>query len=212
MQKKFDAIVFDFDGVLVESTDVKTSAFAAIYAEFGPKIQQQVVAHHLANNGIARHIKFRHYHENLLGIPCTSAAQIALSERFSALVVDAVVSAPYVIGALEFLERFYAKLPLFVASGTPEVELLEIIRRRGMQHYFAAIHGSPATKAEILNSIIQRHRFSANRVLMIGDAIADLDGARCAGTAFIARSSPDGPSFPSGVVTISDLTNLPALI
>jgi beta-phosphoglucomutase-like phosphatase (HAD superfamily) len=47
MTKKYDAIVFDFDGVLVESVDVKTQAFGALYAEYGDRIVEQVKAYHL---------------------------------------------------------------------------------------------------------------------------------------------------------------------
>lgn len=38
---KFDAIVFDFDGVLVESVDVKTQAFATLYSEYGRKSRRK---------------------------------------------------------------------------------------------------------------------------------------------------------------------------
>jgi phosphoglycolate phosphatase-like HAD superfamily hydrolase len=212
MTSRFDAIAFDFDGVLVESVDVKTRAFGALYAEYGPEIEQQVTAYHLAHAGISRYIKFKHYHEQLLGIPYTDAIGAQLSTRFSRLVVDAVVNAPYVTGAREFLDKFHQRLPLFVASGTPEEELREIAQRRGMQHYFRSLHGSPATKADILNGIIQRHHLSPARVLMVGDAVADLDGARAAKTAFIGRASGDVDPFPSDVIAIADLNQLAAKI
>lgn len=208
MMLRFDAIVFDFDGVLVESTDVKTRAFGALYSAYGPDVERQVTAHHLANSGISRYVKFKHYHEQLLGIPYTDAVGEQLSARFSQSVLDEVVNAPYVSGAREFLEQYYRQLPLFVASGTPEEELREIVRRRGMQHYFRAVHGSPASKADIINGVIAGHRLSPARVLMVGDALADFDGARAAKTAFIGRASSDGVQFPADVTVIADLNEL----
>ena len=202
--------MFDFDGVLVDSVDVKTRAFAALYAEYGADIEQQVVAHHLAHSGISRFVKFRHYHENLLGLRYDEATGEQLSARFSRLVVDAIVAAPYVTGASEFLDAWHNRLPLFVASGTPDEELREIVQRRGMQRYFKSVHGSPATKAEILKGVIDRHKLTAARVLMIGDATADMDGARAAGTAFLGRSETGASPFPSDVATIADLTALAA--
>lgn len=195
--------------MLVESVDVKTRAFAALYAEYGPDIEQKVVAHHLAHGGVSRFVKFRHYHEHLLGLEYTEAVGKMLSEKFSRLVLDAVVVAPFVAGAHEFLNDFYRRLPLFVASGTPDGELQEIVDRRGMNKFFVSIHGSPASKGNILNDIVRHHAFSPARVLMIGDASADLEGSIEAGTAFIGRvARQNGSPFPQGVHTIFDLAML----
>ena len=79
-----------------------------------------------------------------------------------------------------------------------------------MQRFFRAIHGSPATKSEIIGSIVVRHGFQPQRVLMVGDAMEDLEGARRAGARFVGRvHGPDHP-FPSEVPTIPDLTDLAA--
>jgi phosphoglycolate phosphatase-like HAD superfamily hydrolase len=203
-----DAVILDFDGVLVESIDVKTRAFASLYAEYGTEIERQVVEYHLAHSGISRYVKFRHYHEKLLGIPYTDTLGEQLSERFSRLAMNAIVDAPFVAGAKHFLDMFHRQLPLFVASGTPEEELREIVRRRAMQHYFHAAYGSPATKGEILRGVVKRHGFASARVLMVGDAIADLDGAREANTAFVGRVIGGHNPFPAGVATIDDLSEL----
>ena len=46
--------MFDFDGVLVESVDLKTRAFAALYAEHGTEVADAVVAYHLQHGEIGR--------------------------------------------------------------------------------------------------------------------------------------------------------------
>lgn len=205
---RFEAIVFDFDGVLVESTDVKTRAFAALYAEHGPEVERQVLDYHLAQAGISRYNKFQHYQERLLGIPYTAEDGERLSKQFSKLVVDAIVRSPYVAGAHEFLEQHVGRVPMFVASGTPDGELHEIVDRRGMSRYFVSVNGTPETKAEILRRLIQVHGFSAPNVLMIGDAMADLEGAETAGTAFLGRTIEGSSVFLADIETIPDLTHL----
>ena len=52
------AILFDFDGVLVESVDIKTKAFAKLFENEGPEIVNKVVEYHLANGGVSRFKKF----------------------------------------------------------------------------------------------------------------------------------------------------------
>lgn len=210
---RFEAIVFDFDGVLVESVDVKTRAFAALYAGHAEAFMAEVAAFHLANGGLSRFAKFRHYQALLGRPPLAPAEEQALSERFSRLVLDAVVAAPFVTGAKEALDHFRGRLPLFVASGTPDGELAEIVGRRGMGSYFVSVHGSPARKGEILAAIAARHGLAPARMLMVGDAGADLEGARAAGTAFLGRVPPGEVNrFPPEVEVVADLLPLPGLI
>ena len=54
--KKIKSIVFDFDGVIKESVDIKTKAFAKLYSKFGEKVLNNVLKHHLE---ILKHVFFQ---------------------------------------------------------------------------------------------------------------------------------------------------------
>jgi phosphoglycolate phosphatase-like HAD superfamily hydrolase len=210
---RFDAIVFDFDGVLVESTDIKTQAFGAMYAKYGPDIEHRVVEYHLAHAGLSRYAKFKVWQQEFLGMPYDDALGALLSEDFSRRVVEAIVAAPDVRGAREFLEAYHHRIPLFVASATPQDELVQIVERRRMSAYFLEVCGSPRSKAEILRQIIEARRYSPRRLLMVGDALADWRAAEEVGTRFVGRAkSADDTEFPRDTVTIPDLTGLPGLV
>ena len=207
-----DAIVFDFDGTLVDSNEIKTQAFGKLYESEGAAIVEQVKEYHHKNEGLSRFVKFRHWEENLLHRPYTEHRGQSLSEQYSRLVLDAVVQAPYISGAQEFLETYHKLTPLYVASGTPESELRFIVSRRQMSHYFQGVFGSPATKAEILNRIIPLTG-KPTRILMVGDALADLEGAQIAGTQFLGIITPDRTNiFPPEVHCLPDLQGLSTLI
>ncbi len=203
-----DAIVFDFDGVLVESVDVKTRAFAALYEPYGPEVVQQVVAWHLEHGGVSRYDKFRHFHRVFLGRPLPAAEEAALGDRFSALVEEAVIAAAAVAGAREFLEAWHGRLPLYVASGTPEEELLRIVDRRGMARYFAGVAGAPRKKGAILRDFSFRSGVAPTRMLMVGDAMTDFHGAGEAGVPFLGIAPAAANPFPPGVPVLPDLTGL----
>lgn len=208
----FDAVILDFDGVIVESVDVKTQAFAALYAPYGLDVVARVIAYHLDHGGISRFEKFRHFHREFLGKPLFPEEETSLGERFSALVEDAVVASAWVPGAREFLEECHDRLPLFVASGTPDAELKRIIARRAMSDYFVAVHGAPATKSEIIARILRERNLRAQKVLMVGDSKADYEGAASAGVRFLARIRADGSPFPAAVPAIHDLKELPRFL
>ena len=52
------AIIFDFDGVICESVNVKTIAFKKLFADY-PEHQDRIVEYHLVNGGISRYEKLR---------------------------------------------------------------------------------------------------------------------------------------------------------
>ena len=50
--KAIHAIVFDFDGVLAESIDVKTRAYALLFRDEGEEVVRKVIDFHLKNGAI----------------------------------------------------------------------------------------------------------------------------------------------------------------
>ena len=206
---RFDAIVFDFDGTLVQSNKIKTWAFGELYKEYGEKIVQQIIAYHKEHEGISRFVKFRYWHEDLLGQSYSKEIGENLSRNYSQLVLEAMVKAPYVEGALEFLKKHYQHIPLFVASGTPETELREIIKLRSMLNFFQGIYGSPATKTEILQAILAKRKLSPEQILMVGDTLIDLEGAQSVGAEFIGiRSGKNSNVFPSTKISLESFYEL----
>jgi phosphoglycolate phosphatase-like HAD superfamily hydrolase len=184
------AIVFDFDGVILESADVKTDAFLELYREHGEDVVAQVRAHHLANLGISRFKKFAWIAEHVLKQELTAEASAALGERFSSLALAKVLAAPMVPGAQAALERLVAKMPLFVASGTPQGELDLIVEQRGLKPYFREVWGTPAEKPAIVRDLLARHSLLPDQVLFIGDGVSDHRAAMETGLHFLARSTP----------------------
>jgi HAD superfamily hydrolase (TIGR01549 family) len=199
----WQAVFFDFDGVIADSTDVKTRAFALLFAPFGPAVQNAVVRHHLNNGGTPRRQKIRHCFETIAGVVIDDAELQRMGEMFSDLVLDAVVAAPYVAGAVETLQQLQqAGVPAFVVSGTPEDEMRLIVERKGLQPYFAEVYGSPRAKTEIIESVLARHGYIPERCLFIGDALADCRAARNTGLRFLGVV-PEGRAsiFPEGTPT-----------
>lgn len=184
------AIVFDFDGVILESADVKTEAFLELYASYGPELVEKVRAHHLANLGISRFKKFAWIAEHLLGKPITEPESVALGERFSELALARVLAAPMVPGAQAALEALAPRMPLFVASGTPQGELDLIVDRRDLRRFFREVWGTPTEKPEIVRDLLARYALTPDQVLFIGDGVSDHKAATVTGLHFLARSTP----------------------
>ena len=53
-------LIFDFDGVIADSVDIKTEAFGELYSEFGEKIVKEVKLYHENNGGVSRYEKINY--------------------------------------------------------------------------------------------------------------------------------------------------------
>ena len=207
------AILFDFDGTLVESLDVKIVAFASLYRSYGKDVERAAVRHYRKHSGVSRFKRIRDCHEQILGATLSDAEVNELGDTFGTMVEDKVVASQWVAGAREFLDAQLGVLPLFIASATPQEELERIIDKRGMSRYFDAIFGSPPDKTEIIRKIVGTHRLEPADVVMIGDGRADYDAAIANGVRFVGRLPGGHPNpFPDDADVIGDLTDLPRFI
>ncbi len=187
-------VVLDCDGVIIESVDVKTRAFAACFAEYGPEARAYMVDYHLRHGGISRYEKFRHFFSHWLKREITGEEMGRLSEMFTRNTLEEVLKAPLVPGALEFLEAFQHRLPLYVASGAPQDELRIILEHKGLAKYFKEIYGSPTTKPEILRLILAQEEVLPGEILMVGDSSTDLLAAEAVGARFVGPGPVPGPA------------------
>lgn len=185
IRKKYSAFFFDFDGVLADSVEVKTRAFAKLFECYGPAIEAKVVEHHRKNGGMTRIDKFYHYYQEFLGKPLGEAELQRLCNDFSRLVVDEVVSAPEISGAENFLKKWHNSVKCFVVSATPDEEIKEIVKRRGIDIYFEEILGSSCSKSDNVTYLLDKYGFAPEQCLFFGDAESDYSAATASGLDFI---------------------------
>jgi phosphoglycolate phosphatase-like HAD superfamily hydrolase len=192
--KEIQAFFFDFDGVLADSVEVKTQAFARLFEPYGAEIVAKVVDHHRRHGGMTRVEKFRYYYKEFLKETLTVKMLADLCLQFSQLVVDEVVKSPEIKGAKAFLTEWYDRLPCFVISATPDDEVREIVRRRGLEIFLREALGSSASKTENLKRLLDKYRFNPAKCIFFGDAESDYRAAKNCGVEFIAiLPGPDSP-------------------
>lgn len=203
---KLQAVFWDFDGVILDSVHVKTKAFVRMFSKYGPKVEQAVLEYHLANGGISRFEKFRHYYNNLLNRPISDAELKMLGDEFSSLVMEEVLNAPFIPGVLATLDDLWARgIPAFVVSGTPEEEVRHIVKERQLSRYFLEVYGSPRKKVEIITDILVRKGYDASKCVFLGDALTDYEAARESGVHFIGIINGETCSFPVGTHTLKSI-------
>ncbi len=184
---RFKAIIFDFDGVISDSLNVKTEAFAEMYRPYGKDVENKVVRHHESNGGISRYEKFRIYQKEYLGEKADEQKIADLAEQFSEMVLEKVVGSAYIKGVDQFIKSYHQDYDLFISTGTPTEEIDIILERKGLTPFFKEVHGSPEKKTNHVKGILERYGYAASEVVFIGDAPTDIEAARTNGITFIGR-------------------------
>jgi phosphoglycolate phosphatase-like HAD superfamily hydrolase len=205
-----EIIFFDFDGVIVESVDIKTRAFYQLFEIEGEDVARRVVDYHLKNAGVSRYDKFRYIYREILSRPLKEEEFYMLCDRFAGIVMENVVRAPYVKGAEEFLENYAADYKCFIVSATPQEEIEEIIYRRRIGHFFKAVYGAPAKKNDVVRDSIVRENTDSCNAVYVGDAMSDYLAAKENKVAFIARLTNDNSRIFKDLdcLKLNDLMNL----
>lgn len=184
-------ILFDFDGVIADSVNVKTEAFYNMYLPFGKEIAEKVKEHHINNGGMSRFKKFAYYHKSFLNEDINEDKIKKLADDFSRLVLNGVINSPLIPGILDFLEDNYLKMKFWIITGTPTDEIKIILDRKNLTKYFVDSFGSPQLKSELAKFIILNNKLSENETIFIGDALADYEAAVSNNIGFIVRLNGD---------------------
>ena len=167
-------LVFDFDGVVSDSVEVKTDAFAKLYHQHGSDIVKQVVQHHRCNGGMSRFEKITYYHKKHLGKKISASELNDLSRCFSKMVVDSVISAPEILGIRSFLDYHCGQGKYCVVnSATPQEEIIDIVNKKGLGKYFSSVVGSPTSKVDNLLLLLDQMCCMHKDAVFFGDSHSD---------------------------------------
>lgn len=186
---RLKVIILDFDGVVVESNEIKTEAFRRIFSRF-PEHADAMMAFHHANAWASRFMKIDHLLNERLGRADDRELRQELATEFSETVAEQLVTVPFVTGAESFLSEFSERVPLYVASVTPQADLDATVASRGLGRFFRGVYGYPPwTKAHAIRDVLEREKCDPGEAALIGDAPGDMQAATECGVEFIARRS-----------------------
>jgi len=183
----YQTLVFDCDGVVLDSNKVKTQAFYQAALPYGEPAAQALVQYHVAHGGVSRYKKFAHFldvlvpeHSNMSNGPDLNA----LLAAYATAVQEGLLQCQIAPGLAE-LRAATPNARWLIVSGGDQAELRTVFASRGIADWFdGGIFGSPDTKDEILARELVNGSITGS-ALFIGDSKYDYQASRKAGLDFV---------------------------
>ena len=172
-------ILFDFDGVILDSMPVRDVGFRKIFESFEESLVDKLIEYNNFNGGLSRYVKIRYFYEKLLNRDITEDKVLELAEKFSAIMRKELTNKKYLIKeTIGFVENNYIKYNFHIVSGSDSMELKFLCKELNLSKYFISIHGSPTSKNDLVKSVIKENNYFANETILIGDSINDYEAAK----------------------------------
>lgn len=173
MQKLPEILIYDFDGVIVNSNKIKEQVFFnTVLSEFNSEIATKFLLYHRANIHVNRYDKFKYLFTNILkreiDLPCYQKLLHNLSFTLKHEMVNYEVNTDILK-----VRNFFSNSIFYIASGNNQDELIDFLKKSNLISIFdGGVYGSPTPKLKIIQTIISLNADNKG-ILFVGDTYDD---------------------------------------
>jgi len=171
-------ILFDFDGVILDSMPIRDYGFKKIFENFDTVLIEKLLDYHSKNGGLSRYVKIKYFYNEILGREISEDMLQHYADDFSRIMKRELINKKYLIAdTTNFIKSNFEKYNLHIVSGSDESELRFLCKELGISNYFKSIHGSPTHKNELIKSLLLDNKYMSGETILIGDSINDYEAA-----------------------------------
>lgn len=172
-------ILWDFDGVILDSMPIKDYGFAKVFENFNKNLVDKFLDYHRLNGGISRYIKIRYFYNTILNQDISDEKIQEIANEFSVIMKSELTNKKYLISqTVDFIEKNYKNYNFHIVSGSDEKELKYLCKKLDLSKYFITINGSPIHKSYLVKKILETYNYSPKETILIGDSINDYESAK----------------------------------
>ena len=104
-------ILFDFDGVILDSMPIRDYGFKRIFEDFKDNQISQLLDYHNENGGLSRYVKIKYFYNEILNKEILEEKINSYASAFSKIMKKELVNKKYlIVDTLEFIKNNFKKL------------------------------------------------------------------------------------------------------
>ena len=178
-------VVFDFDGTLIESNEIKRRTFYEVTKNLvdADILLDKILSYPDSGD---RYDIFDTLIIELKLVREVFVSASKLSDSYTKICEYEISRAPEIKGAVKTIKELRSLgVKIFISSATPEITLQKIIDMRGWKDMINMALGSPDSKIDHLQTILTKNKYSISEVVYVGDSEIDRDAALLVGCRFV---------------------------
>tara|TARA_Y100001958_G_scaffold159888_1_gene163965 strand:+ start:2400 stop:3026 length:627 start_codon:yes stop_codon:yes gene_type:complete len=178
IQKKYKVVFWDFDGVIINSNEIREYAFMETLKKHDKQKVRYLIDYHRDNGGLSRYVKFKYFYEKILNESVSEKKILELAKTFSEIVLKKILDKNLLYNdIINYIESNFKNQKMHIVSGSDDKELNFICKKLNLFKFFVTINGSPKHKNDLVLEILDFYNYHKVDCCLIGDSINDLDAA-----------------------------------
>lgn len=167
-------ILWDFDGVILDSMKVKGDGFIELFKEYDSAYTNQLETYHYKNGGVSRFEKIKYFYNTILEKEISGNEINTLADKFAKIIEIGLFNKNNLIKeTVEFIKNNHKKYNFHIVSGAEHNELNSLCVFFEIEKYFLSIEGSPTKKEILVKNLLEKYEYKNNEIILIGDSIND---------------------------------------
>ncbi len=178
-------VVFDFDGTLVKSNEIKRRTFYEVTKNLvdADILLDKILSYPDSGD------RYDIFDTLIIELKLDREVFVSaskLSDSYTKICEYEISRAPEIKGAVKTIKELRSLgVKIFISSATPEITLQKIIDMRGWKEMIDMALGSPDSKTDHLQTILTENKYSISEVVYVGDSEIDRDAALLVGCRFV---------------------------
>lgn len=174
MLNKYSTIFWDFDGVILNSDEVRTEGFKYIFDSYPKKQIDMLINYHTINGGLSRYEKIEYFSQKILDKKLNDEEKKQYAQLYGNYCRERLCDKNLLIkNSINFIKENHKNFDFHLVSASDEKELIYLCSNLDIKKYFKSISGSPVNKIENIKRLLKSNNYIESKCCLIGDSNND---------------------------------------
>lgn len=177
-----ESIIFDFDGVIVDSNYIREQIYFDIFNHIlnsKEMIKESITEDSTRDRyGIIKAALQKLKDKNSMQFQDLEQETKKYVQEYNRITEKKVSEVSEIPGARKSLEILSQEYPLFIITGTIQSSIDIVLKNRNIQKYFKKVYGGFRNKIEGMNKLIREQKIILKNSILVGDGKADYECAK----------------------------------